>query len=50
MLKKLNVFDLVFRGINAEEIWEMDNFCDVSDVIAAEVDVLQVDVRSKIGA
>ena len=46
VLEELDVFDLVLRSVNAEEIFQVNDLCDVSDVVFAEVQVLQVNVGS----
>ena len=37
VFEELNVFDLVLGGVDAEKIFQMYDFCDVSDVVLAKV-------------
>jgi len=46
VLEELDVFDLVLGSVDTKEIFQVNDFCDVSDVVFAEVQVLQVNVGS----
>ena len=37
VFEELDVFDLVLGGVDAEKVFQMDDFCDVSDVVLAKV-------------
>jgi hypothetical protein len=50
VLEELNVFHLVARSIDCEEVGQVDHLAHVSDFVLAQVDVLQVDVRAQQGA
>ena len=50
MLEELDVFDLVLRRINRQQVLKMDDLCDIADVVFAQIQNLQVHVRPKVGA
>ena len=45
MLEELDVFDLVLRRINRQQVLKMDDLCDIADVVFAQIQNLQVHVR-----
>ena len=41
MLEELDVFDLVLRRINRQQVLKMDDLCDIADVVFAQIQNLE---------